>query len=386
MKKTSASFTRGGELVIAGGVLFLQTFIKIPSLKNSHSPWKNWRLEVPIVSFWGVFALFSGAFAVRFRDSERVRFKTPKPLTLPKLKMVKPLKSYRNPGGSSSFPTIFSGAFAVKLRGGAQPSKKPCHEALNRTASSGEKLTPHLRSPHKWGLIEENQWVVGLGLTTRRPKHPMESYPALSQLQLQCCLVTFRIPGVQRENLESNATKIPWQFCDCDPFWDGENVSRSKVVGDLQRSGIKRWRLEWPGPWKLLHISSSYSKIDNQWKGGVIRILVQLTHILLVKDNSIVCGWKQFRILIHDHFKSHLTCLFMNQKMKELSTQSQKCTAFFRKNIQSFQRVWPSICGGKNPSHKNHPLKQQHQPSHFFTNLCVVDSWSFKAGIYSEES
>ena len=32
------------------------------------------------------------------------------------------------------------------------------------------------------------------------------------------------------------------------PFWDGENVTLSKVVGDLQRSGIKRSRLEPPGP------------------------------------------------------------------------------------------------------------------------------------------
>ena len=30
-------------------------------------------------------------------------------------------------------------------------------------------------------------------------------------------------------------------------FWDGENVTLSKVVGDLQRSGIKRSRLESPG-------------------------------------------------------------------------------------------------------------------------------------------
>ena len=42
---------------------------------------------------------------------------------------------------------------------------------------------------------------------------------------------------------------LTWQFRDRDLFWDGEwkRDPKGKVVGDLQRSGIKRSRIESPG-------------------------------------------------------------------------------------------------------------------------------------------
>ena len=56
---------------------------------------------------------------------------------------------------------------------------------------------------------------------------------------------------------------LTWQFRDRDLFWDGEwkRDPKEKVVGDLQRSGIKRSRIESPGNERMFvdsWVSSSF--------------------------------------------------------------------------------------------------------------------------------